>query len=145
MSAVSRSVVCDRVRSQISLQLDGELSQLESRMLASHLARCAECREYEAAVAAVTARLRAAPLEPVPHPITIRRARRALPGRMQVGVAAALAFVVLGGVTQIGSPEADPASSTPVRFDTSQQLTREVKQIIANGRAFERHGTAIPL
>ena len=148
MSVVHRSVVCDRVRAQISLRLDGELSQLESRMLESHLARCAECSMYEAGVGAVTAELRAAPLESLEHPIVIRGPRRQVSlARVQIGVAAALAVAVLGAISQIGAPgTAAPASVSPDRYATYTQLTREVKQIIADGRAFsQRRGDALPL
>jgi anti-sigma factor RsiW len=141
MSAVPRSVVCDRVRAQISLRLDGELSQLESLMLASHLARCEECSEFEASVVEVTLELRAAPLEPIPHPIEVRRHRRRAPvARMQVGIAAAMAIAVLGAVTQILPRDAEPAFAAPKQYATYSQLTREVAQIIADGRAFSKRG-----
>ena len=71
------SLVCDRVRAQISVGLDGELSQLERAMLASHLARCAGCARYEQDVTAFTQALRAAPLEPLSRPIVVQPA----PGR----------------------------------------------------------------
>jgi anti-sigma factor RsiW len=147
MSVVPRSVVCDRVRAQISLRLDGELSQLESLMLASHLARCDECTEFEASVVAVTHDLRAAPLEPVPHPVVVHRHRRRAPvARMQVGIAAAMAVAVLGAVTQILPREPEPAFAAPKQYATYSQLTREVQQIIADGRAFsKRGGSEMPL
>jgi anti-sigma factor RsiW len=146
MSAVPRTVVCDRVRAQISLRLDGELSQLESRMLDSHLARCADCTEYEADVAQITADLRAAPLEPMERPVVIRRPRRVSALRLQTGVAAALAVAVLGAASQISAPDSEPAFASPERYPTSRQLTREVHQVIADGRAFgDAQGTALPL
>lgn len=146
MSAVPRSVVCDRVRAQISLALDGELSQLESRMLRSHLARCSECTAYEAEVVAVTAALRDAPLEQLEHPIVVRRPRRAALSRLHVGAAAAVAVAALGAVSQILGPEPEEAFAAPSRYATYTQLTREVNQIIADGRAFsQRRGTTLPL
>ncbi len=146
MSAVPRSLVCERVRGQVSLRLDGELSQLESRMVDAHLARCSDCREFELTVCAITEDLRTAPLEPVSRPVVVRRLRRAAPlARTQIGIAAALAVVVLGGVTQLGTQRQEVGFGTPQRFDTSAQLEREVKQIIRNGRAFSRHGAAIPI
>ncbi|MBA2642043.1 MAG: zf-HC2 domain-containing protein [Actinobacteria bacterium] len=147
MSVVPGSIVCDRVRAQISLRLDGELSQLESRMLESHLARCAECSMYDTRVGAVTAELRAAPLESLEHPIVIRRPRRQVSlARVQIGVAAALAVAVLGAISQIGAPGTEPALVSPDRYATYTQLTREVEQIIADGRAFsQRRGDALPL
>lgn len=145
MSVVRRSVVCDRVRAQISLRLDGELSQLESRMLASHLDRCPECSAYESEVVALTTALRSAPLAPLPHPIVVRWRRRASVVRMQVGVAAAVAIAVVGATTQIVASENEPAFGSPARFPTSKQLTQEVEQIMRDGRNFLRHGTAMPL
>jgi anti-sigma factor RsiW len=146
MSVVHRSLVCDRVRSQISLGLDGELSQLETRMVAGHLQRCADCAAFEEDVRAFTSELRAAPMEPLAHPIEIvRRPRRALP-RVQIGVAAAFAVAVLGALTQVGAPENDQAFATPQQYATYEQLSREVAQIIADGKSFSRHqGDAIPL
>ena len=146
MSAVPRTVVCDRVRAQVSLRLDGELSQLESRMLDSHLARCADCREYDADVTRVTAELRAAPLEAMDNPIVIRRPRRVSALRLQAGVAAALAVAVLGAITQIEATADQPAFASPMRYPTSNQLTREVNQIIADGNTFgEFQGSVLPI
>ena len=146
MSAVPRTVVCDRVRAQVSLRLDGELSQLESRMLDSHLARCADCREYDADVTRVTAELRAAPLEAMDNPIVIRRPRRVSALRLQAGVAAALAVAVLGAIAQIQATADHPAFASPMRYPTSNQLTREVNQIIADGNTFgEFQGSVLPI
>jgi anti-sigma factor RsiW len=145
MSAVPRTIVCDRVRAQISLRLDGELSQLESRMLASHLDRCADCRAYEAHVAQFTEEIRTAPLERMLRPIVVRRPRRVSALRLQAGVAAALAVAVLG-VAQIPVPESEPSFASPERFPTASQLAREVDQIIADSNTFgEFQGPALPL
>jgi anti-sigma factor RsiW len=144
MSLLHRPVVCDRVRAQVSLGLDGELSQLESRMVANHLARCAECAGFEADVLRITHELRSAPLEPLQHPLSlagvVRRRSRISVSRVQVGVAAAVAVAMLGALTQITAGESKPAFATPARFDTSTRLAREVDQIIADGRAFSRRG-----
>ena len=147
MSVVTRSIVCERVRAQISLRLDGELSELESRMLDAHVARCEECAAYEADVVSLTASLREAPLEPLERPIVLRRpSRRVSFAHMQVGVAAALAIAVLGVVAQVGSSQSDPGLASPTKFATYDQLTREVKQIIANGRTFQKSsGSALPI
>ena len=146
MSAVPHSIVCDRVRAQVSLRLDGELSQLESRMVDAHLARCAECREFEAEVSEVTTALRAAPLEPLAQPVTVRRLRRASISRGQVSMVAAVAVAMLGALTQLGDRQGDPSLNRPDRFGTSTQLTREVEQIIADGRAFsKRAGSVTPI
>jgi predicted anti-sigma-YlaC factor YlaD len=62
MSAGLSPLVCDRVRGQVSVMLDGELSQLEQRMVASHLARCGDCRMFEESVREFTVQMREAPL-----------------------------------------------------------------------------------
>ena len=61
MSVAYPQTVCSRVREQVSLELDGELSQLEQRMLGTHLERCPRCAAYAADVRDVTERIRNAP------------------------------------------------------------------------------------
>jgi anti-sigma factor RsiW len=141
-----RSIVCERVRAQVSLRVDDELSQLESRMVDAHLARCETCREFEASVLRLTERLRSAPLEPIPAPVVVRRIGRTWLSRAQVSMAAAVAVAALGITTQLVDRKSEPAFANPVRFDSSVRLEREVKQIIADGRAFADHsGTNTPL
>jgi predicted anti-sigma-YlaC factor YlaD len=97
-----RSITCDRVRLQLSLELDGGLSQFERPMLAVHLARCAECRAYRAEARAFTSLLRTAPLERLSEPVTAWRSRRRLlPARLPAVAGAALAFAVVGVGTQL--------------------------------------------
>jgi anti-sigma factor RsiW len=134
-------LVCKRVRAQVSIELDSELSQLERRMLAAHLARCPACHEYAADVTAFTTELRNAPLERMGHAIHIHRPRRAL-ARVHVGLAAALAIAVTGSVLQLGFPAPQRASTldqSPYRFPTLTEGRNEMKQVIADGRAFDRH------
>jgi len=135
------------VRAQISLELDGGLSELERRMLAAHLDRCPECRAFEADVSAFTQELRTAQLQELEHPIVVRRPRRVSLARVQVGVAAAVAVVALGVVGQITGSESDRSPlAAPVRFETSSDAAREVKQILADARAFKHtQGRAIPV
>lgn len=101
MSAVRPSVVCKRVREQVSLQLDGELSELERRMLESHLARCTECHAYAADVRMLTEQIRSAPLEALERPVVVRRQRILTIARLQVGIAAGLAVAALGLGSQL--------------------------------------------
>ena len=116
--------------------LDGELSQLEERMLASHLARCSDCRSFEESVREFTLQMREAPLESPRIPIVVRRARRAVLNAANVSVAAMLAVAVLGVVSQLGSTGRNPESAT--RFTMANLFTagwnpeREIAQIDAN-------------
>jgi anti-sigma factor RsiW len=114
------SIVCDRVRAQVSLQLDGELSQLEQRMLAAHLDRCPECSAYKDDVEWFTVGIRSAPLEELQRPVVIERSRRHVGARLQAAAAAAVALVALGLGGQLAS--SDSQSSSLPRFDESQDI-----------------------
>jgi anti-sigma factor RsiW len=147
---VRASVLCERTRAQISLGLDGELSELERRMLEAHLVRCPDCQAYAGDIAEFTHELRTAPLEQLEHPIVIGGPRRATLARVQVAVAAAFAIAVIGSALQVAAPGAGRSSAsaqTPTRFETTGQAVREMRQIAADGRAFDRHKqrSAIPL
>jgi anti-sigma factor RsiW len=128
MSTVRPSVICDRVRSQISLELDGELSQLEQAMVSSHLERCSECRAYRDDVDAITTAVRAAPLEGM-EPIALRKPRRVIAARLQVGGAAAFAVVALGVAGQIATapqgPAPAPSGSREIKYPTLRAIERE--------------------
>ena len=130
MRTVRPSGVCDRVRSQISLELDGELSQLERAMVAAHLERCPDCSAYEADVTSFTRALREAPLEPMEAPVVVRRARRFVAARLQAGVAAAVAVAALGVASQMASqtprsPARLPGGSAHIRYPSLGQIERE--------------------
>ncbi len=132
MEPARHSLVCDRVRAQISVALDGELSQLEQAMLSSHLARCTDCRMYEADVTAFTHALRETPPESLSRPISVSPGRRFVMNRLQVGAAAALAVAALFGAGELlrGKdleirPVFVPAGKTQIKFPTQRQEQRE--------------------
>lgn len=101
MNAVARAVTCERVRAQVSLDLDCDLSHLEKRMVDAHLARCAACREFEEGVTEVTRQLRSAPLEVPSTPVIVRLPRRVSLQRLQIGVAAVLILVTFAASSQL--------------------------------------------
>jgi anti-sigma factor RsiW len=131
VSAVRPSLVCERVRGQISLELDGELSELERRMLDAHLQRCPECRSFADDVVGFTSALREAPLESLEYPVVVRKPRRVGLGRVRaVGAAAVLAIAALGLAAELNRSASQPGVSIPigsvVRFPSSAELEREL-------------------
>lgn len=135
------------MRGQVSLDLDGELSELERRMVDSHLEHCSDCRTFREDVAAFTSELRAAEPELLSQPIAVSRRRRASFARVQMGVAAAVAVVAVGAMAQVTGSKTDRSTfRSPEHFATYSQLAREVEQIVADARAFEHgQGTQLPL
>ncbi|MGZ8716584.1 MAG: zf-HC2 domain-containing protein [Gaiellaceae bacterium] len=117
-----------------SARLDGEVSELDVARLDAHLLACPACRAYAAAIAGVTAELRAAPLESpslewprVEVGISPRR-------RMPVAAAAAAALLVaavtgssfavgrvLGAHATPNRTAAVTADAAGVRQDSAQQ------------------------
>jgi predicted anti-sigma-YlaC factor YlaD len=130
MLRTGHSAACDRVRAQISLELDSELSQLERAMVAAHVVRCAGCRAFRTGVTAVTRELRAAALEQPPASVLVRRPRRfASVARFQAGVAAAMALTIVGVASQVAAPqraESHFRSLRVVHFQSQTELNREL-------------------
>lgn len=135
---MSASVVCERVRAQVSLELDDELSQLEQRMLDTHLERCADCAQYAHEVRDLTERIRSAPAAFMRRPVVVHRRRAGTTTRIQIGVAAALAFAALGLGTELAATpseggslarfEGQPSLSPPQSVvDREQAILRVVK------------------
>ena len=88
----------------MSLELDGELAEVERVLLAVHLTSCASCRAFAGALARLTGELRAHPLEQpsrVLAPSAVRHLRvRVAP--LATLAAAAVASIVLGLASAAG-------------------------------------------
>ena len=117
-----RRTLCERARTWAALAPDGELSHFERRLLDAHLDRCAECRAFAVRVETVSTALRAKPLEPLPHPISLaglgRTSRRFAPRRILSSTAAAAAAIVTlslaSGVALTGSQDLTQATASPL-------------------------------
>jgi len=98
MTRFPRGVLCERARSWAALGPDGELSELERKLLDAHVARCGACSRFSLEIAGVAARLRAAALQPLPRPVSIPTwRRRPVYARVRMaGAAAAVAAMALG-------------------------------------------------
>jgi anti-sigma factor RsiW len=108
MSRWWRPNTCERASQWISLDLDGELSQLEQAALARHLVSCSRCQAVSAEVSSFTRLLREAPLIELgrevahtsPGRIRGRVARRA---GFSLAFASLAAAAVFGGLVLSGS------------------------------------------
>jgi predicted anti-sigma-YlaC factor YlaD len=129
VNAVRASLICDRVREQVSLQLDGELSELERRMLDAHLQRCASCEAFAARLDLVTTALREAPLEPLHRRIVVSAPRRISVARVQVAIAAVFALAALGLGAQLSSSDSGLLSrskTTITRYPAGAEVEAEL-------------------
>lgn len=150
MSAVYPLTVCTRVREQVSLELDGELSQLEQRMLDMHLERCPRCEAYAADVRDFTEQMRSAPQAFMRRPVVVRRRSALSPLRLQTGIAAAFALAALGlGMQLASSPE---PSSSLARFEGQPTLSpprsvleheQAILRVVRAGRPLPPRGSVL--
>jgi hypothetical protein len=120
MAVLPRS--CERARNWVSLDLDDELSELETAMLRAHTARCVPCATFQADAAAMTSCLRLAPLEPMPAPVVLPTRRRSVSRIAQVGAAAAVAVAAAGIGTMLSTSQSGARSSAPFQRPTEAQL-----------------------
>jgi anti-sigma factor RsiW len=108
---------CSRAQAWASLELDGELSQLEQALLEAHLRRCPACAVRVSDVRAFTAAIRAEPLarpeEPVFVPATAARRSRSL--ALRIAIAATLAALA-GGLGVLAGTVSN-SSGTPTAPD----------------------------
>jgi anti-sigma factor RsiW len=102
---------CERVREQLSLALDGELSQLEDAHLDAHLANCASCRAFGAEIGAATRLVRTAPLEELTFPIAIPGRNRIARRGFQIAAAAAVVMAAGIGSLDLANREAQQTAS----------------------------------
>ena len=104
---------CQQAREAVSLRLDGELSELGTTRLASHLRQCEACSAYAAEVEAIANGLRTAPFE---HPTPQVLVRGAAPRRRMAPLVAGAAAVVAGLAASVGgllhTPSPTPPEST---------------------------------
>jgi len=91
---------CQRAREALSLQLDGELSELGSARLATHLRECAACAAYAREASAIAGHLRAAPLEQPGAPVVLPARRR--PPSLRIAAAAAAVLVAAASSLALG-------------------------------------------
>ena len=116
---MSLTAACNRARQWISLEVDGDVSQIERAMLANHLDGCQTCRVFASDVSAFHRMLSETPMEALSRPIELpRRARTFAFSRVAVVAPAAAAIVALGvgvGAWQARRPvEASSSRVVPI-------------------------------
>jgi len=126
-----RGVLCDRARAWAALAPDGELSELERKLLGSHLDRCNACADFAVRVAEVAARLRAASLEPLPQPVSVPvwRRRQAYARVRTFGAAAAVAVMAFGVAARAPLSPGEP-DKLPRVTNFASNAEREVALIM---------------
>jgi anti-sigma factor RsiW len=111
---------CSRARESVSCRLDGELSELEATRLDDHLRDCAECSAYARELHALSAELRAAPLEQPKITVFMPTRRRPRVRLQTAAAAAAIVAVVSGSSFAVGralGPQAGPAATASSSSD----------------------------
>ena len=118
---------------------DGELSELERKLLEAHLSRCAACASFAVEVAAITADLRAAAAEPLTRPVAIPvwRRRRSYASVRAVGAAAAIAAMTVGIAARAPLPTDETAS---LRLPRVTDYSLNVQAEAARFNALRRSG-----
>jgi anti-sigma factor RsiW len=133
---------CQRAREAVSVQLDGELSELGSARLSAHLRECDACTAYALEVAAIATRLRAAPLER-PGVGTALPARRRRVG-LQIAAAAAVAVAAASSLA-LGDAlrSSNRPAQTATRVVTAPSLQQDIvsQHILAMERKLVPAGT----
>jgi anti-sigma factor RsiW len=105
---------CRSTRELVSLELDGELSELGRARLETHISACAACRALKVELEGLTLALRSAPLEPLGRPVALPQRVRLFLRPLQVGAAAAAVALVAGLAGVLGTLRAGgPAQRVP--------------------------------
>jgi Putative zinc-finger len=131
------TLICDRVRSQVSLELDGELSELERMMVARHLDRCTDCRAFRDGAVETTNEIRTAPFERFERRVALPRQHR---GRLlaareiafrATGMAAGIALVLGLGLSERGILDGNRPTPTRSAYldspSAEAQIIRELR------------------
>lgn len=123
----------------MSLLLDGELSELERRMLEAHLVLCHECSSYSEKLTTFTEQLRSAPLLPLRRSVVVRAPRRVSRYFAQSGVAAVLGLVALGLTSQfVGSQPKSDVEQPFIVTDYAPQAELEHEQALFDSLTIRR-------
>lgn len=120
-----RTTACERAAQSISLNLDGELTELESAALARHLDRCETCRATSAELGGFTRLLRSAPLVELAAPVAAALPRRdRVRARRRAAVVAFAAFAAVAAVLTALPHTGRNSSTSALGFRNAQDQRR---------------------
>jgi len=108
---------CSRARAWASLELDGELSQLEGALLEAHLRRCPACAVQVADVRALTQAIRAEPSERPEALVFVATATGGRSRSLAVRIAIAATLAALAGGLGVLAGTVSTGSGTPTAPD----------------------------
>lgn len=128
------AAACRQAREDVSLRLDGHLSEVGAARLRAHLDACARCRSYRAQLELLTRMLRTAPLvEPslpfAPRCAPVRPRYRAL-HRPRVWPAAAVAAAALVVATLVDLGASSHGEGQVAGSGTALRLTLKERQLL---------------
>lgn len=134
---------CERTRGWASLDLDGELGDLENLLLEEHLTRCQSCATFVEGIAVVASAIRSAPVElPPRRPLELPARRGIVPIAVRLaGVAAILALAA--GLGFLGSSLSGPSGTVPastgqeIALRSASSIDREIKNLRAKQPVLE--------
>jgi anti-sigma factor RsiW len=138
-----RTTTCDRAAQWISLDLDGELTELERVGLARHLDRCESCRATSAEVRGFTRLLRSAPLVELAVPVAVVPPRVRARRGAGVAVLAACAAVV-AAVVALPHTGRNPSTGALGFRDAQQQRRFAQEHVRTELAAFLVAPTSLP-
>lgn len=151
-------LLCERARAWAALAPDGELSELERKLLDAHLLRCAACAHFAVEVAAIASHLRREALVPLPRPVSVPvwRRRPAYARMRAVGAAAAVALMALGVASRAPLPAGNGESLDLPRVTNFQNaapgrevelITRRVQNLKARAQQYrpKRQTVVVPV
>jgi predicted anti-sigma-YlaC factor YlaD len=130
---------CQRAREAVSVQLDGELSELGSARLSAHLRECDACTAYALEAAAIATRLRAAPLERPQVGIALPARRRR--AGLQIAAAAAVA---VAAASSLAVGHALRSSNRPAQTATQVVTAPSLQQDIVSQHILAMERKLVP-
>jgi anti-sigma factor RsiW len=130
---------CQRARESVSVQLDGELSELGSARLSAHLRGCEACTAYALELASIATRLRSAPLERPGTGIALPARRRR--AGLQIAAAAAVA---VAAASSLALGHALRSSNRPAQTATRSVTAPSLQQDIVSQHILAMERKLVP-